>query len=114
MISPRRACRGTLVLAVILTVMVPAPANAQLRAQVVAEGFSQPLAIVPDPMVANTLFIVEQRGTIAAVVDGVTQATPFLDLTAEVKFEGEQGLLGLAFAEDDQRLFVCWVKRRTP
>src|SRR6185503_14188040 len=98
----------------IVSVVVPDLARAQLRAELVAGGFAQPLAIVADPTDANTLFVVEQRGTIRAVVDGVTEATPFLDLTAEVEFDGEQGMLGLAFAADSERLFVSWVKRRTP
>jgi glucose/arabinose dehydrogenase len=114
MINSIRACRGALVLAAIFTAIVPTVAETQLRPELVAQGFSRPLAIVPDPMAANTLFIVEQRGTIAAVVDSVTQVTPFLDLTAEVKTSFEQGMLGLAFAPDGERLFVYWVKRRTP
>lgn len=109
-----RACLSALVLAPILSTMVPAIADAQLRAELVAEGFPRPLAIVPDPTAANTLFIVNQAGTVSTVVNGIVQATPFLDLTAEVKLMFEEGMLGLVFAADGERLFVSWVKRRTP
>jgi glucose/arabinose dehydrogenase len=103
-----------LVLAVTFAIVTPAVASAQLRAELVAQGLSRPVAIVPDPTDPKTLFIVNQPGTVTAVVNGAVQATPFLDLSAEVKFATEQGLLGLAFAADNQRLFVHWVKRRTP
>ena len=114
MINSIRVCRRALHRAIIIIFIVPAIAHAQLRAELVAEGFSQPMGIVPDPRAANTLFILTQAGAVHAVVGGVTQATPFLDLTAEVKAGGEEGLLGLTFAADGERLFVSWVKRRTP
>lgn len=91
-----------------------APAAAQLRAEVVAAGFDRPLAIVPDPSTPKTLIVLEQKGLVHAVVSGVTQPTPFLDLTSEVKIQNEQGLLGLAFSPDGNRVFVCFIKKRTP
>jgi glucose/arabinose dehydrogenase len=89
-------------------------ARAQLRAELVAEGFARPVTIVPDPLAPGTLIVLEQVGTARAVVNGVVQATPFLDLTSEVLHETEQGLLGLAFSPDGTRAFVHWVKRRNP
>lgn len=92
----------------------PLSATAQLRAELVAEGFSRPVAIVADPLSPNTLIVVEQPGVARVVVDGVVQPTPFLDLTSEVKHENEQGFLGLAFSPDGSRVFVQFTKRRNP
>ena len=53
-----------LALAVICAVAMPAMASAQLRAELVAKDLPRPVAIVPDPTDPNTLFIVNQTGTI--------------------------------------------------
>ena len=74
--------------------------SAQLRARVHASGFTQPIAIVQDPADATVQFVVEQRGRIRIVQDGVVQPADFLDLTPSVRSGGEQGLLGLAFPPD--------------
>lgn len=49
----------------------------------------------------DRLFIVEQNGRIQIVdTNGVKNSTPFLNIISRVKYQGEQGLLGLAFAPD--------------
>ncbi|MBL8985781.1 MAG: PQQ-dependent sugar dehydrogenase [Gemmatimonadetes bacterium] len=58
--------------------------------------FSFPV-LLTSPPADSRLFIVEKRGTIRIVKQGVTLATPFLDLSAKVTTGSEQGLLGLAF-----------------
>jgi glucose/arabinose dehydrogenase len=88
--------------------------RAQLRAELVADGLDQPVAIVPDPLHPGTLIVVEHPGRARVIAGGVLQATPFLDLTSVVKQEVEQGLLGLAFSPDGTRVFVQFVKRRDP
>jgi glucose/arabinose dehydrogenase len=62
-----------------------------------ASGFSQPvfLATPPDD---ERWFVVDQPG-IVWLVDGA-DPTVFLDIRDEVRFENEQGLLGLAFHPD--------------
>ena len=62
-----------------------------------ATGLSSPVGLAAPADGSGRLFIVQQGGQIR-VHDG-TQVlpTPFLDLTAFVKFGGEQGLLGMAF-----------------
>ncbi|MGH9175496.1 MAG: PQQ-dependent sugar dehydrogenase, partial [Vicinamibacterales bacterium] len=97
-----------------LIMFAAAPVAAQLRAEVVASGFELPVVVVPDPSAPSTFIVAEQAGLILAAVNGVTQATPFLDLTSEVKFQNEQGVLGLAFSPDGTRVFVSFVKKRTP
>lgn len=76
-----------------------ASANAQnLRSQPYATGFSWPVAMTQDPTNAQVQFVVEQRGRIRPVVNGVVQATDFLNLSGIVhQSHSEGGLLGLAF-----------------
>ena len=84
-------------------------ARAQLRARLHASGLVTPVAFVQDPTNRSVQFVVEQRGRIRTLVNGVVQPTDFLDLTSAVLFAGEQGLLGLAFAPDSAlsgRFFV--------
>jgi glucose/arabinose dehydrogenase len=87
----------------------PVDAAAQMRAQVVATGFVNPVAFVVDPVDHSTFYVVEQRGTIRVVRDQVVVAAPFLDLRGQISTGGERGLLGLAFPPDaaaSRRFFV--------
>jgi glucose/arabinose dehydrogenase/mono/diheme cytochrome c family protein len=63
-------------------------------------AFTAPVALATPPGETNRLFIVEQNGRISLVTN-ITAATPtvltFLDIGSRVIFDGEQGLLGLAF-----------------
>jgi len=89
--------------------LLPATAQAQLRTQVIATGLVNPVAFVMDPVDHQTFYVVEQRGTIRAVRDGVVSQTFFLDLRPAVASGGERGLLGLAFPPDasaSRRFFV--------
>jgi glucose/arabinose dehydrogenase len=81
-------------------VLVPVPAQAQLRAQVIATGLSQPVAFVPDPYFGNVFYIVEQSGLVKVLRDGQVQTTPFADLRDAIATGGERGLLGMAFSPD--------------
>jgi hypothetical protein len=45
----------------------------------------------------NRLFVVEQAGRIKVFGPGQTTPATFLDISGKVRFDGEQGLLGLAF-----------------
>lgn len=71
-----------------------------LEAQLVAEGFDQPIFVTGAPE-TDALFVVEREGVIKVVVDGLVLETPFLDLTDRLGSSSiEQGLLGLAFDPD--------------
>jgi glucose/arabinose dehydrogenase/mono/diheme cytochrome c family protein len=60
--------------------------------------FTAPVAIVSPPGETNRLFIVEQIGRIVVITNLASPTrTVFMDLSARVNFNGEQGLLGLAF-----------------
>jgi glucose/arabinose dehydrogenase len=80
--------------------ILPAAAGAQLRTQVVASGFTNPVAFVMDPLDPSTFYVVEQRGTIRGVRNNAVAPAVFLDLRAVVLSGGERGLLGLAFPPD--------------
>ena len=95
--------------ALVLGVVIPAHAGAQMRTQVYASGFTNPLNFVQDPTDPSVQFVVEQRGRIRVVRNGELLPTDFLDLTSSVRSGGEQGLLGLAFPPDaglTRRFFV--------
>ncbi len=84
----------------------------------VHSGFAQPVFVAGYPagdgvdVSADALVVVDQPGRLW-LVDG-DDPEVLLDLRDEVRFGGEQGLLGLAFAPDfpaDPRLFVDYVDR---
>ena len=67
---------------------------------VVASGFTDPLDIVPDPVVPACSTSSSKRGLVRVVRDGQLLPTPFIDLTRAVRSGGERGLLGMAFPPD--------------
>jgi glucose/arabinose dehydrogenase len=99
---------------VLLMMATAAPARAQLRADIVVRGLTEPLALVADPTNSSVLLIAEQRGVIRVARDGVVLERPFLDIRSDVRSGGEQGLLGLVLAPDypdSGRLFVNFTNR---
>lgn len=84
--------------------------DARLALVEVGSGFDAPVLVVANPDGGQDL-VVEQSGRIVGLVDhGVV-----LDISSDVTFSGEQGLLGLAFHPDfiDNRLaYVNYVDRR--
>ena len=80
---------------------VPVPeAAAQLRTSVIATGLTNPVAFVADPLDSSTFLVVEQRGTIRGIHNGVVSSTMFLDIRSQLSAGGERGLLGIAFPPD--------------
>lgn len=61
--------------------------------------FNQPVGIVTPRDGTNRLFVIEQAGIIRVFENSptVAESTVFLDISTQVLFGGEQGLLGLAF-----------------
>lgn len=96
-----RAWWPRLALAWALTSLAPVVAEAQLKAELVASGFQQPVALVPDPRFANVFYVVELGGVVRVVRDGQLLPDPFIDLSSVVSASVEGGLLGMAFAPDD-------------
>jgi glucose/arabinose dehydrogenase len=68
-----------------------------LKLTKVASGATRPTAIVNAGDGSGRLFVVEQKGRVLVLLDGVFAAEPFLDISYGVVSGGEQGLLGMAF-----------------
>src|SRR5687768_9747793 len=97
---------------VLLFTSVTPTAFAQLRAEPVVTGLTQPIAFVQDPSDTTVQLIAQQDGRIRVVKSGVLQANDYLDLRSVVRNSGEQGLLGLAFAPNyatSGRVFVNFI-----
>lgn len=62
----------------------------------VASGLESPLFLTSPPGDPR-LFVLEQPGRVRVIKAGKLLPMPFLDVTADVSFGGERGLLGLAF-----------------
>jgi glucose/arabinose dehydrogenase len=83
--------------------------------QLVANGFTSPVALMGAGDGSQRLFVVDQTGLIWILAEGRKLETPFLDLRAQVialnSFYDERGLLGLAFHPDfatNSRLYVSY------
>jgi glucose/arabinose dehydrogenase len=102
---------------VVAAVCSVATAHAQpaLRARLLGEGFTRPIAVVVDPVVPGAVHVVQQNGLVLTFVNGAPRATPFLDLTSVVtEILDERGLLGMAFPPDavaTGRVFVNFTNR---
>jgi glucose/arabinose dehydrogenase len=110
--------RGRWLLAALLAVaallVAAGPAAAQIRATLIASGFSRPVGFVQHPSDPTVQLVIEQAGRIRVLRAGQVQSPDFLDLVSDVASAGEQGLLGLAFAPDfttSGRVFVNFTNR---
>jgi hypothetical protein len=72
-------------------------------------GFDSPVYATSAPDDPNTLYVVEQPGTIRIVRNGKIAGT-FLDIRSLVVSGGEQGLLSMAFARTTPRT-ICSTSR---
>lgn len=93
----------------------PPPPDLRLKLVPVASGLEQPIWVTAAPG-SDRLFILERKGRIRVVENGDVRLTPFLDLTAEIDWAGERGLLGLAFSPDyaeSRRFYVAYTDRQT-
>ncbi len=73
---------------------VPVP---PLSLTTVVTGLSNPVDFQQPNDGTNRFFVVEQAGTIRIIQAGAVLPAAFLDIRSKVLFDGEQGLLGLAF-----------------
>lgn len=74
--------------------------------------FDSPVYVAHAPGARKLLFVVEQPGTVQVLRKGRRLARPFLDLSDEVTYGGEQGLLGIAFDPGyakNRRFYVYYV-----
>jgi glucose/arabinose dehydrogenase len=81
------------------TATTTTPAPTALRLTPVGT-FDRPDLVTAPPGDPDRIFVVEQRGVIRVIDDGVLEATPFLDISDQVQLVSETGMLGLAFPPD--------------
>jgi len=100
----RRLAAVAAALAAVLAVAAGASATRQreaaLRLVRVADGLQAPVHVTAPRGSRGVLYVVEQGGLVRVVKAGKLQPQPFLDVRALTRADGEQGLLGLAFAPD--------------
>ena len=87
----------------------------QIRLELVADGFTSPVALIDPGDGSGRLFLVDQTGLIWILSNGKRVEQPFLDLRAQLvelnDFYDERGLLGLAFHpdfSDNARFYVSY------
>ena len=78
--------------------------------------FTQPVDLQYAPDGSDRLFVVEQRGTIYVFENNssVTEKIMFLDIRDKVVYEGERGLLSLAFHPDYENNRYFFVNYTAP
>ena len=89
----------------------PAPALVSLGT------FSTPTFAAAPASEPTRVFVTEKGGRVRLIVDGVVQATPFLDLTSITRSsDSERGLLSIAFASDyaTSGKFYVYLTANTP
>ncbi len=86
-----------------------APSPVRVGLETVASGLAAPVVLVPDPVHAQRLYVVDQAGLIRVIDEGQLWDEPFLDVTDrlvqplgilgtfDVNDFDERGFLGLAF-----------------
>ena len=77
-------------------------------------GLSTPVYFTSAKDGTNRRFVIEQAGRIRVLQPGSSSFTTFLDITSRVLFNGERGLLGLAFHPQfsaDHRFFVNYTRQ---
>jgi glucose/arabinose dehydrogenase len=79
--------------------LLPEPPALTIQKQVTTSNLNQPTAIdwTPD---GTKMFVAEKEGLIKVVVNGQTQATPFIDLRDAVNSASDRGLLDIAVHPD--------------
>ncbi len=63
-------------------------------------SFEAPVYVTAAPGFPQLLFVVEQPGTVRVLRKGELLPRPFLDISGLVSYEGERGLLSIAFPPD--------------
>ena len=75
----------------------------------VASGFSTPTQVTSAPDGTHRLFVVQQGGRVQVVRDGKVARKPYVSIGRRVRFQGEGGLLSMAFSPSFRRDGLLWV-----
>ncbi|MGY9010598.1 MAG: PQQ-dependent sugar dehydrogenase, partial [Rhodobacterales bacterium] len=68
-----------------------------VTAQAIVTSLSEPVHVTNASDGSGRLFIVEKRGTVQILLNGMIQSNTYLDISNLVKNSGEMGLLSMAF-----------------
>lgn len=91
-----------------------AKADLTLRLEALAEGFREPVGVVPSVDGTRRLFVLQRKGLVRVVQDGKVLDAPYLDLRGKVASKVEQALQAITFAPDfDQSGLVYVTYNRT-
>ncbi|MBD3180346.1 MAG: glucose dehydrogenase [Candidatus Latescibacteria bacterium] len=71
-----------------------------LEIVLIEDGFNTPVQVVDPGDGSGRLFVVEQPGYIRILSGDSVLSEPFLDLSSQVSYGGEQGLLSMVFSPD--------------
>lgn len=99
------------------SVLTAAAASAQeLRLQKFASGFDEPLYLLGLPGDPTRNFVLEKKGRLRLLRDGVVQERDVLDLREGISDVSERGLLGMAFhpkfGRENRSFFLHYSNRR--
>jgi glucose/arabinose dehydrogenase len=75
----------------------------------VASGFSSPTQVTSAPDGTKRLFVVQQGGQVKVVRDGRVARKSYISIGSRVRFQGEGGLLSLAFSPSFRQDGLLWV-----
>jgi glucose/arabinose dehydrogenase len=108
-IRPGRGWLAPLLFALLVAGLL-APDVAPAAVQLVQIGdFQAPTYVTAPPGDASRVFVVERAGRVRVVENGVTLATPFLDISSSTTTDIERGLLSMAFAPDYATSGRFWI-----
>ena len=105
----------SLILVVVSSCTPKNKAHPEVGLEVIIDGLTSPVALIPVNDGSHRLFVVDQTGLIWILSNGRRLETPFLDLRPRVvelnSFYDERGLLGLTFHPDymtNSRFYVSY------
>ena len=95
-----KPCPSRLGCLLAVALAIAAPARGQIKGVSLVQNLAYPIAVSQAPGDPDRLFLVSQLGTIRILESGALLPAPFLDVSSEVLFSPEQGLLGMTFDPD--------------
>src|SRR5437879_6034334 len=110
--------RNLAVIFLVLFLLFPAPPlhaqTSRVALEATVAGLSTPVYFTNAHDGTNRRFVIEQVGRIRVLQPGSSNFTTFLDISSRVLFNGERGLLGLAFHPQfsaNRRFFVNYTRQ---
>jgi glucose/arabinose dehydrogenase len=114
--APRSVCTQTLTAAVVSVVALGTGTLVSAQTvshQLIASGLVKPMQTESIPGESTRMCVVEQRGTIKLLKNGVLQTTPYLDIDALVPDQTYGGLFGMTFHPNYQQNGKFYVHHTT-